>query len=792
MKFTHRWLLQHIQTDLSPQTIGERLTMAGLELEGLTDLRQALAGVQSGRLLEVAPHPAADRLTLCQVEVGEERLSIVCGATNHRSGDRVAVARVGATLPNGLIIQESAIRGQRSSGMLCSRAELGLTGPSEGILILPPETASGLPLAEVLGRDDHLFELSLTPNRGDCLGVRGIARELGALTQTPLRPVRPQVSVTDDSRMTVEIEDGAACPRYAGRIIRGVRVAPSPDWLRLRLEVVGLRSINAVVDITNYILMDLNQPLHAFDLALLRGPLQVRRARAGESLRTLDGMVRSLDEEMTVIADARRVLALAGIMGGEESGVTEATTDLFLESAYFEPGRIARSGRRLGVHSDSRYRFERGTDPNGLLLALEQATEAILALAGGAAGPITWVDTGSWSPPPPVAMRPQRINRLGGIDLTPEAMATMLGHLGCQPVGGDEQNRIFQPPSHRHDLRREEDLLEEVIRLYGYDRVQTALPRLVLQAPEGDPPALVGDTVRRILGGRGYLEAVNYAFVSAELQQRFEPGLIPTALLNPISTEQAVLRTCLAAGLVENGQRNLSRGNSRLRLFEMGRVFLPSGAGGLQESQRLAGLLSGPLQERSWHTPQREADFFDLKGEVEALLSGLGWEGVRFAAGGPAFLHPGRQALILSRAGTPLGWIGQLHPALQEQMDLPQSLLLFELEERLFAAGEGGVLPARAASRFPAVERDFAFVVAGELPSADLLEEIARLDPVLIRSTTLFDLYTGRHWAASHKGLGVRVLLQADDRTLTDQEVQGVAERIVARMAERFGATLRS
>ncbi|MEO5363145.1 MAG: phenylalanine--tRNA ligase subunit beta [Magnetococcus sp. DMHC-8] len=791
MKFTHRWLLQHLSTGLSPQAIGERLTLAGLELEGLTDLRQGLERVQTGVLLEVLPHPNADRLTLCQVQVGGERLTIVCGATNHQVGDKVAVAREGACLPNGLTIRRSTVRGRLSEGMLCSPGELGLAGPADGILILPLDTADGLPLAELLGRDDHLFELSLTPNRGDCLGVRGIARELGALTQTPLLPLLVQPVQTDADPAVVQVDDAQGCPRYAGRVVRGVRIRPSPAWLRLRLEAVGLRSINNVVDVTNYVLLDLNQPLHAFDLARLHLPIQVRRARPGEVLRTLDGVERTLDGDMTVIADRERSLALAGIMGGEESGVTEATTDLFLEAAYFEPTRIARTGRHLGITSDSRHRFERGIDPEGLLPALSLATRLILELAGGEAGPVTWVDAGSWSPLPPVAMRPRRINRLGGIDLNAEAMTTMLGHLGCRMVGGDGDTLIFQPPSHRHDLRREEDLLEEVIRLYGYDRVQTSLPRPVIDAPATEPLERTTGTARRLLTGRGYLEVINYAFVSAELQQRFDPTVAATALLNPISAEQAVLRTSLTAGLVENGRRNLSRGTLSLRLFELGQVFLPTVTGRLEESQRLAGLLCGPLHGRNWHTPAREADFFDLKGDVEALLRSVGWTGVSFDAGGPAFLHPGRKAMIVSAGNLSLGWIGTLHPALQRQLDLPQPLQLFELEAAaLVHAVHATVMPGMA-SRFPAVERDFAFVVEEALPSATLLAALAQVNPALIRTVTLFDLYAGSHLAAGWKSLAVRVVLQADDRTLTDPEVQSVAEEMVVQMNKQFGALLR-
>lgn len=799
MKFTHRWLLQHVDTDLSPQTIGDRLTLAGLELEGLSDLGQGLTHVQTGLLHEVAPHPDADRLTLCQVQVGEARLSIVCGATNHRSGDRVAVARVGALLPNGLEIKKSRIRGQLSEGMLCSTEELGLPEGSDGIVILPPDTPHGLPVAEVLGRDDTLFELGLTPNRGDCLGVRGIARELGALTGTPLKPLafQGEIAEVDEPPVPIHIEDAEGCPRYAGRVIRNVRIGPSPAWLSQRLEAVGVRSINNVVDITNFILLDLNQPLHAFDLARVHLPLRVRRAGPGEVLRTLEGVDRVLDDAMTVIADADGALALAGILGGASSGVTSVTTDLLLESAYFDPIRTARTGRRLGIISDARYRFERGTDPDGIRVALDVATHWILELAGGQAGPVTWVDAGTWHPPAPVSLRPERINRLGGTDLSADAMVTLLDHLGCQKMaGGDppvaEGVLRFQPPSYRHDLHREEDLLEEIVRLYGYDRIPSSLPRIAVQAPEVDPLEGTLETVRRFLTGRGYLEAVNYAFVSDALQKRFDPDLPATALLNPISVEQAVMRTCLVAGLMENMQRNLTRGNLQVRLFEMGRVFLSDAQGVGVESQRLAGVLSGAVGARHWGTPSRDVDFFDLKGDVEALLYGVGWDAVRFDSGGPAFLHPGRKAILRGPEDAILGWMGQIHPEVQESMGLSQVVYCFELEGRVLEEVPPHAVAPQVASRFPSVERDFAFVVDEAVPARDFLDAIAQVDPLLIRTTTLFDLYTGQHVPAGRKSLALGVLLQAEDRTLTDQEVQEVTSRIMARVAEQFGATLRA
>ena len=794
MKFTHRWLLQHIDTDLSPQAIGDKLTQAGLELEGLTDLSRGLEHVQTGLLLEVSPHPDADRLTLCQVQVGDETLSIVCGATNHRRGDTVAVARIGATLANGLTIKKSRIRGQLSEGMLCSTEELGLSGPTHGILIISPETKHGLPLAEVLGRNDTVLELGLTPNRGDCLGVRGIARELAALTQTVLRPLPSLSFHITEPATALHIDDGVGCPRYAGRIIRNVRLAPSPDWLRIRLESVGLRCINNVVDITNFILWDLNQPLHAFDLARLELPIRVRRAHPGEILRTLDGVERILDEEMTVIADQQQALALAGIMGGESSGVTAQTTDILLESAYFDPIRTARTGRRLGINSDARYRFERGTDPEAIGFALDLATDWILRLAGGHASEVTLVDAGSWSPLPPVAVRPKRMNALGSINLSPTEMEHLLKPLGCQKVGDEGESMLFQPPSHRHDLRREEDFLEEIVRLYGYDRIPSSLPRLTVNAAEVTPLERTTEAMRRILSGRGYLEAINYAFVSAELQQRFDPALQAIALLNPISTDQAVMRTNLVAGLAENAQRNLSRGNQQLRLFEVGRVFVPdsSNPAVVREPHRLAGLLSGFLSTRNWHTAPREVDFFDLKGDMEALLQGLGWSGVRFETGGPDFLHPGRKAIILAGKSSTLGWIGQLHPSMQEALHLPQTVHCFELEAVFLENSAQATVRTPWVSRFPSVERDLAFVVDVTLSARQFLDAIGLVNPRLIQATTLFDVYTGQHVPTGKKSLALGVLLQAEDRTLTDLEAQEVTDRIIAQMAQQFGATLRS
>ncbi|MBF0628711.1 MAG: phenylalanine--tRNA ligase subunit beta [Magnetococcales bacterium] len=795
MKITLDWLRDHIATDLDPATIGARLTMAGLELDALIRLDQGLEQVQVGLLETVNPHPNADRLTLCQVRVGEELLEIVCGAKNHRPGDKVAVARIGANLPNGQEIQLGAIRGVTSCGMLCSLKELGLATESDGVLILDPATPHGLPIAQALGKQDVVLELGITPNRGDCLGVRGVARELAALTAQPLRPLEASlVEITAPEAVAqVELNDPEGCPRYAGRIIRGVKIGPSPAWLQQRLEAVGMRAINNVVDITNYLLLDLNQPLHAFDLNRLALPVVVRRAVEGEILRTLDGLDRTLTAAMTVIADQARPLALAGIMGGEESGVTEATTDLFLEAAYFDPIRTARTGRRLELVSESRHRFERGVDPEAIPMVMERATRMILDLAGGQAGPVTLHDGGTWHAPTPILYRPERVNRMGGIELTPHAMNTFLIALGCQvtATAADDSRFLVTPPSWRHDLKREEDLLEEIIRLYGYDRVPTSLPRLPATAPIPDPIRQLTGKIRALLVGMGYQEALDYAFVSPAIQQTFQPALTPLALINPLSEEQSVLRTDLIAGLLESAQRNLNRGNLRLRLFETGRVFLPQPDGTLQEPERLAGVLSGPVDPASAHVVARAVDFFDLKGDLESLLSALTGALPGFTPGGPEFLHPARKALVALPDGTPLGWMGQLHPGLMEKLDLRKELLLFELELARLPENPAAKHQEATTSRFPGIQSDFTFLMPERTPAGNVVQAVMAVDETLIRETRVTAIYTGSGVPEGSKSLTLSLLLQASDRTLTDAESKSLSERIIACVTDGFGAALR-
>lgn len=699
MKFTLRWLQEHIAIDLPPAQIGHRLTMAGLELDGLWDLQQ---------------------------------------------GDSPA-----ATLGH---------------------------------------------------QDDWLFDVAITPNRGDCLSIRGIARELAVLTNRPLLPLAirmtEEAAIGRSHPVTILIEDQTGCPRYAGRVMTGVRVGPSPAWLQQRLETVGLRAINNVVDCTNLVMWELGQPLHAFDWAKLAPPVVIRAACDGELLRTLDGIERRLDSEMTLIADQARPLALAGIMGGEDSGVTEDTTTIFLESAFFHPVRVARTGRSLGLTSDSRYRFERGVDPEGLRIALDRACHLIQEVAGGSAGPVQYVDGGSWQPVAAIPYRHDRIVALSGLDLGWQEADRLLTGIGCQPLppGSVTPPGHYQPPSHRHDLTREEDLLEEVVRLYGYDRIPVSLPRPAIEAPTKPPLEALTRLLRLALAGAGYLESINYAFVSQELQQVFDPEIAPLILVNPLSAEQAVMRTSLIPGLVDAARRNLSRGNRRLRLFESGRIFHQQADGSIIEQEELAGLLTGPAHEPTWHTPTRENDFFDLKGDLTGVLALLRSGIVDWRPGGPEFLHPGQKATIhIQRQGAMLscGWLGRLHPQWQERLDLPQPIWLFALALDWLLGADPDPDLARPVSRFPAVERDFAFAVPVAVPAGALLAEIRRIDPELIRQVTLFDLYTGVGIVDDRKGLGVRVLLKSDDRTLTEQELLTIAERIIQTASDRFEATLR-
>ncbi|MGN7612678.1 phenylalanine--tRNA ligase subunit beta [Magnetococcales bacterium HHB-1] len=797
MKFTKKWLQEHLPVTLSAEEIGEKLTMAGLELESLVNLNEGFEQVRVGYLEKVEKHPDADRLTVCQVRLGESTSTIVCGATNHKAGDKVAVALPGAKLPNGMKIRKGKIRGQVSEGMLCSEQELGLAEEAEGIIILPEDTPENQPIGEVLDRNDDLFECDLTPNRGDCLGVRGIARDLGAILALDMKPCLPQVeidaSIAEKYPVAIEIKDPEGCPRYTGRVIEGVKVGPSPLWLRNRLEAVGIRSINNIVDITNYILMDLGQPLHAFDLEQLAPPIVVRCADKDEKLLTLDGEERTLSSNMTLIADQKRALALAGIMGGENSGVEESTTTIFLESAYFNPVRTARTGRALNILSDSRYRFERGVDPEGILFALDRATALIIELAGGRAGPSITTDAGSWQPVEPIGFQVKRSNQLTGLKLSDEESLEILTRLGCVVTEKKMDHIFLQPPSHRHDLLKEEDLIEEIVRVYGYDRVDVEMPSGPKEAPPRGAREKLKRATRQSLTALGYLEAINYAFLEPEKLTAFSSSPKPVRLLNPISEEMAEMRTTLVPGLVNTAQYNLSRGNHRFQIYEMGRVFLESES--LEEVEKLAGVISGAASDRAWFEKERIRDYFDLKGDLETLLEELNALSVQYRLAGPEFLHPGQKAEITVRLGKSvevLGWMGQLHPSWQNQLALSQPIYLFEWDLSILQKIAFRAKKSVTISRFPPVQRDFAFIVEQSLAVEEVFQAIRRVDRnKLIQDVTLFDVYTGEHVPEGKKSLALGLFLQSTERTLDEKEIQTLSDRVIETMQKRFDAILR-
>lgn len=839
MRVSLAWLRDFVDVSLSPPELARRLVMAGLEVEAVERVGPRFDRVVVGRIESMRRHPDADRLTLCEVTDGQTTRSIVCGATNMKPGDHVALALEGALLPNGVTIKRSKIRGQISEGMLCSAAELGLGEDGAGILILPPEARPGAPLEEALGLGDTVLTIKAYPNRPDLLSVLGVAREVAALTGVPLRRPALPAARPGDARVPVAIADAADCPRYAGRRIDGVVVGPSPEWLTCRLEAAGVRSINAVVDVTNSVMLELGQPLHAFDVDRLAGPrIEVRRARAGERLRTLDGALRNLDPEVLVIADAAGPVALAGIMGGEATEVSEATRSVFLESASFAPVVVRRGARRLALATEASYRFERRVDPEGCLDGLNRACELLAALAvPDPAAREAALAGGSDVYPGRAARRGvtlsvTKLNRLLGLapPLDPPAVAGYLERLEL-PVrrGADADRLVVEPPSFRLDLERDVDLIEEVARLHGYDAVPYTMPNVTPASEPPGPVAALAGAVRASLTAWGFSEAISYAFIARADLERLslaegDPRRAPLALRNPLSAEMAVMRTTLVPGLLAALERNRRHGAERLRLFEVGKVFLPRPGEPLPaEPTWMAALLAGPRHPRGWLWRPEPTDFYDVAGVVEALGEALRVPGLRLApavppdegqravdvlAGlGPApYLHPGLSARIevAARGGTAgrhqangggpvvAGAVGALHPDLAARLDLgatPAFLIELSLDA---LAPYAGVRPSvRPIPRFPAVVRDVALILDVSRSAREVLDVACAERQPLLREVAVFDVYQGPPIPPGRRSLGLTLTYQADDRTLTDEEVNRVHTRLTQRLVEALGAEVR-
>lgn len=792
MKFSERWLREWVNPKTDIQTIAEGLTMAGLEIESLTAIGNDLDGILIGKILTAEQHPNADRLRVCSVSVGDDNapLTIVCGAANARAGIKVAVAMIGAVLPGDFKIKPAKIRGVESAGMLCSTSEIGLTETSEGIMELPEDAPIGKAFNEYLQLPDHILDLKITPNRGDCLSILGIAREVGVINKIPLQQLNEQsVRETITDTFPVKVLAPADCPHYVGRVIRGINPhAITPIWLQERLRRGGIRSIHPVVDITNYVMLELGQPLHAFDLTTLSQAIIVRHSEKGEQVTLLDGQTVTLPEPVLVIADAEKILALAGVMGGAASAVSTATTDLFIESAFFNPAAVRTTLRRLSVQSDSAHRFERGVDPELAAKAIERATSLLLEIVGGQAGPVITVNHHDQiNKPKNILLRRGRITRLLGVELDDATVSDILQRLGMQlqphPDGWE-----VTPPSFRFDMAIEVDLIEELVRIYGYDNIpshslETKLCMLPVQEHQ-----LTQTRIRQYWVAKGYAEAINYSFIDAEMAARIDPENSALALSNPISAELAVMRTSLWPGLLQAALYNLNRQQTRIRLFEIGVCFTDHKIK-LQQQAKLAGIVIGSVSPEQWGVKSRSVDFFDVKGDLQGLLTLTGANGAfDFIATAHSALHPGRCAAV-TRDGKNIGFIGELHPNLQQELGFPTPVYLFELALEAIAEA---VIPAYAApSKYPSIRRDLAFVVGEHVGYQEIQGKIASCAGEILKNVQLFDIYQGQGIPAGQKSIALGLTFQLASRTLIDAEVDQSIEKVINTLKQDFQAVLR-
>ncbi|HMZ84518.1 MAG TPA: phenylalanine--tRNA ligase subunit beta [Rhodocyclaceae bacterium] len=797
MKFNEHWLRSLVDTSLDTAQLSELLTMAGLEVEECDPVAPPFSKVVVAQVLSAEKHPDADKLKLCKVDVGEaDPLQIVCGAPNVSPGMKVPCARVGAVLPGGLSIKAARVRGVESFGMLCSARELGLSDDHGGLLALTEDAPTGRDVRAQLALDDHVFLLKLTPNRADCLSLVGIAREVAALTGACVNlPNWDEPSAVIAERREIVLDAPQACARFCGRLIRGINAnAPTPDWMRQRIERAGLRCINAVVDVTNYVMLELGQPLHAYDDGKLNGGLHARYARAGESLELLNGQMLALDADSLVIADEARVLGLAGIMGGEGSGVQASTTDIFLEAAWFAPDAVAGKARSFGFSSDASHRFERGVDFGNTRNAMARAAGLILSICGGQPGPVVESLSADHLPKrATVNLRTARAARVLGIDIGAGRIEGILSALGLA-VERTADGFAVTPPSHRFDIEIEEDLIEEIVRVHGYDNVPAPAPSGPLaMLPLGEQIRSPW-RVRRTLAARDYQEVVNFSFVDSAWERDFCANEAPVVLANPIASQMSVMRSSLIGGLVANLATNLKRKVERVRVFELGRCFSRDGSeagpnrpvAGFVQPLRIAALAAGNAAPEQWGAATRRVDFYDVKADLEALLAPR--KPCFLAAAHPA-LHPGRCAEVVLEQQA-IGWIGELHPRLSLKYELGASPVVFELElDAVLAAGLPDYVEP---SKFPSVVRDLALVVAHDLPVQTLLDGLRQAAPDIVSELEVFDVYQGKGIDPDKKSLAIRVVMKDTQRTLADDEVESARSRLIRFAEERFSARLRA
>ena len=791
MQFSESWLRSLVNPSLDSEALAHLLTMAGLEVETMQPVAASFNNVVVARVLSTEKHPDADKLRICKVDVGQgEPLQIVCGAPNIAAGLVVPCALLGAKLP-GVEIKQAKVRGVESFGMLCSAKELGLAADANGLLILPDDAKVGSNVRETLDLDDNLFTIKLTPNRADCLSISGVAREVAALTGAPLQlPAIEGVNATISDVRQVVLDVASACPRYCGRVVNGINAAvATPAWMRTRLERSGLRSISAVVDITNYVMLELGQPLHAFDDATLSGPIHVRFPKEGESLTLLNEQTITPGGDTLLIADDTRALALAGIMGGDDSGVTTATRDVFLESAFFVPAAIAGKARSYGFSSDASHRFERGVDFTLQRNAIERATQLLIDICGGSAGPVIDVESKDNLPVrADITLRPAQISRVLGQRFNVAEITGFLHKLGVawRRVG---ENFVVTPPPRRFDMEIEVDLIEEVARLHGYDNIPASLPLAVaamLPSTERQRNAM---SLCHAVAARGYREVINYSFVDVMWEQDFCANAAPVTLANPIVSQMGAMRSSLIGGLVGNLVTNRKRQIDQVRIFELGRSFVRDENGdqvkGFRQPQRLAGLCAGVAAPEQWGVASRTVDFYDVKADIESLLSDeiLHWEKVSHPA-----LHPGRSASV-SIGANRIGVVGELHPRWVQKYELGAVPVVFELELEPLLRRK--LAHFRSLSNFPAVTRDIALIVNQSLSWQTLLSALGKAANAIVRRIELFDVYTGKGISPNTKSLAIRIVMQDTERTLEDAKVDSVIAALVTTAEEKFAAQLR-
>ena len=794
MKIPYSWLAEWVKVPWQAPELGSRLTMAGIELEALSSAAPPFSGVVVAQIVSAEPHPQADKLRVCRVSTGSgETLQIVCGASNARAGLKSALALVGAKLPGDLTIKAAKLRGVASQGMLASAKELGLAEGSAGILELPPDAPLGRPLREYLALDEPVLDLNITPNRGDAMSVIGIAREAAALAGTKVSgPAIGSAPAGHADRFPVQLEAPAACPRFAGCILRGVNNrAETPLWMRERLRRAGVRAINPVVDVTNYVMLELGQPMHAYDLKKLRGGIRVRLARAGEPVTLLDGKAISAQADVLLITDHEGAVGLAGIMGGLRTAVSAETTDVFLESAYFSPDAVLGRARRLGLQTDASQRFERGVDPTQQSRAIERAIALLTPMAAGSAGPVEVTQSAAHLPQrSAVPLRAKQLTRLLGVELPAERVEATLAGLQMQ-VTRSASGWQVTPAAYRFDIGIEADLIEEVARVVGFEAIpetDALAPQRFRSLPEEHPPE---QAALAVLVARGYQEAITLAFVDPALQERLFPGRPALALSNPIASDLSVMRVSLWPGLLRAALENQRRQADRIRLFEHGTRFEAGGVG-TRELDTLAGLACGARLPEQWGVSKdtrAATDFYDVKGDLAALFAGTGEpQSFTFQAGSQPALHPGRTARVL-RCGREVGWLGELHPTLAQALDFTYPPILFELDM------EAALIVKRSTyeeiSRFPQVRRDLAIVVDESITLSTLAERVTLAASSLLRDLRIFDVYRGPGLEKGRKSVALGLIFQDISRTLTDDDVERLMASVVADLRENLNARIR-